>query len=94
MVCLRQHILPHSNIDKSISPDYFPGKQFILNLNFHIISALQKREIHVRKRRREPRKSHFYGPFELSVFAEETILNAGGRHNMHEIYQAKTDYSG
>ena len=34
------------------------------------------------------------GPSELSLFAEDTILNAGGRHNMHEIYQAKTDYSG
>jgi len=35
-----------------------------------------------------------YGPFGDSGFAEDSILNAGGRHNMHEIYQAKTDYSG
>ena len=39
-------------------------------------------------------KAPIYGPFELSLFAEETILNPGGRHNMHEIYQEKTDYSG
>ena len=38
--------------------------------------------------------SPIYGPFELSLFAEETILNAGNCHNVHEIYQAKTDYSG
>ena len=35
-----------------------------------------------------------YGPFGDSGFAEDSILNAGVRHNMHEIYQEKTDYSG
>ena len=42
----------------------------------------------------ESSKAPIYGSFELSPFAEETILNPGGRHNMHEIYQEKTDYSG
>ena len=30
-----------------------------------------------------------YGSSELSLFAEDTILNAGGRHNMREINQVK-----
>ena len=33
--------------------------------------------------------SPIYGPSELSLFTEETILNSGGSHNMREIYQVK-----
>ena len=49
-----------------------PGESYSLNLNNYIISAYQKREIHVRKRSREPKKPQIYGLFELSLFAEET----------------------
>ena len=34
-------------------------------------------------------KSPIYGPSELSLFAEETILNTGHNHNMHETSRAK-----
>ena len=48
-----------NNVHKS---GFFPpGESYSLTLNFYIISAYQKREIYVRKRSRELKKSQLTG---------------------------------
>ena len=59
-------------------------------LYFYIILALQKCEIHVRKRSRELKKPQFTGLLSSRFFAEETILNARHRHDVHEAHPSHT----
>ena len=85
---------PPPSATTCISPDFFPRGKLQSELEFyHNFGASKARNLCTGKKPRA-QKAPIYGPSELSLFAEETILNDGGRHNVHEIYQAKTDYSG